>query len=369
MDVAAQVPHAAVRAYVMGDRAHEDATADEVAAMAVPSVTALPPERSASRPPEPSCTAPCTASSLGRPRPADELLAIGEALGETGHGVFEVVTDQPELEAERSWMIELSRRTGARVTYGLAQTPFNPLGYRGRPRRRRDPRRRRGPDHAASRLPPDRHALRVPVLATPVHHPPRLPGRGRSAPRRSGGCDVVAGVAAPACLPRAQRPPTSSPAPSCPAGSRCSRSVTRLTTSRHAVVERRRRSRAGGPITRGRRARLDARFDGGTALLFAPLASYVDRDHEAIREMITHPSTILGLSDGGAHCGLICDASMPTYLLTHWVRDRSRGERLSLEARRRPPDRSHGGGVRPQRPGHRRRRQACRSQHRSTSTA
>ena len=69
----------------------------------------------------------------------------------------------------------------------------------------------------------------------------------------------------------------------------------------------------------------------GTALVFAPLASYVDRDHEAIREMITHPSTILGLSDGGAHCGLICDASMPTYLLTHWVRDRSRGERLPLE--------------------------------------
>jgi N-acyl-D-aspartate/D-glutamate deacylase len=69
----------------------------------------------------------------------------------------------------------------------------------------------------------------------------------------------------------------------------------------------------------------------GTALLFAPLASYVDFDHEAIREMMTHPRTVLGLSDGGAHCGLICDASMPTTLLTHWVRDRSRGERLSIE--------------------------------------
>jgi len=62
-----------------------------------------------------------------------------------------------------------------------------------------------------------------------------------------------------------------------------------------------------------------------------PLASYVDFDHEAIREMMTHPRTVLGLSDGGAHCGLICDASMPTTLLTHWVRDRSRGERLSIE--------------------------------------
>src|SRR5690606_364857 len=57
----------------------------------------------------------------------------------------------------------------------------------------------------------------------------------------------------------------------------------------------------------------------GKALLFAPLASYVQHDHEAIRSMMTHPGTVLGLSDGGAHCGLICDASFPTYLLTHWV--------------------------------------------------
>jgi len=47
--------------------------------------------------------------------------------------------------------------------------------------------------------------------------------------------------------------------------------------------------------------------------------------------MMEHPRTVVGLSDGGAHCGLICDVSFPTYLLTHWVRDRSRGPRLSLE--------------------------------------
>ena len=46
---------------------------------------------------------------------------------------------------------------------------------------------------------------------------------------------------------------------------------------------------------------------------------------------MTHPRTVLGLSDGGAHCGLICDASMTTFLLTHWVRGRTRGERLPLE--------------------------------------
>ena len=47
--------------------------------------------------------------------------------------------------------------------------------------------------------------------------------------------------------------------------------------------------------------------------------------------MITHPDTVIGLSDGGAHVKMICDASAPTYLLTHWVRDRQRGERLPLE--------------------------------------
>ena len=47
--------------------------------------------------------------------------------------------------------------------------------------------------------------------------------------------------------------------------------------------------------------------------------------------MIEHPASAVGLSDGGAHCGLICDASFPTYLLTHWARDRTRGEKLPLE--------------------------------------
>ena len=48
--------------------------------------------------------------------------------------------------------------------------------------------------------------------------------------------------------------------------------------------------------------------------------------------MLTNPATVVGLSDAGAHCGLLCDASMPTTLLAHWVRDRTRGPRLTLEA-------------------------------------
>ena len=90
--------------------------------------------------------------------------------------------------------------------------------------------------------------------------------------------------------------------------------------------------------------------------MFSPLGNYHEHNHDVIREMLDHDITIPGASDGGAHCGLICDASFPTYLLTHWARDRTRGPKLSLERvrsgdlrrrrahrrtpRRRPPFRS-----------------------------
>jgi N-acyl-D-aspartate/D-glutamate deacylase len=76
----------------------------------------------------------------------------------------------------------------------------------------------------------------------------------------------------------------------------------------------------------------DAMLDrDGTAFLLMPFFNYAKGDHDAIREMMQHPAGVSGLSDGGAHCRMICDASYPTYLLTHWARDRSRGPGLPLE--------------------------------------
>ncbi len=71
--------------------------------------------------------------------------------------------------------------------------------------------------------------------------------------------------------------------------------------------------------------------ENGDRMLFYPVTNYVFGDHNVVREMITDPATLLGLGDGGAHCGLICDSSLPSYMLTHWVRDRHRGERVGLE--------------------------------------
>jgi N-acyl-D-amino-acid deacylase len=69
----------------------------------------------------------------------------------------------------------------------------------------------------------------------------------------------------------------------------------------------------------------------GHELIYLPFTNYTDRNHEVILEMLRDEQSLFGLGDGGAHCGLICDATIPTYLLTHWVRDRKRGDRLPLE--------------------------------------
>lgn len=71
--------------------------------------------------------------------------------------------------------------------------------------------------------------------------------------------------------------------------------------------------------------------DEGKALILFPFLNYADGSLEPSRQMMSHPLTILGLGDGGAHVGMICDGSFPTSMLTHWTRDRTRGPRLSLE--------------------------------------
>jgi N-acyl-D-amino-acid deacylase len=69
----------------------------------------------------------------------------------------------------------------------------------------------------------------------------------------------------------------------------------------------------------------------GTNMLMMPIFNYVAGNHDVIREQLMHPFCVSGLSDGGAHCGMICDASIPTFMLTHWARDRSRGDKLDIE--------------------------------------
>ncbi|HEX2849123.1 MAG TPA: amidohydrolase family protein [Acidimicrobiales bacterium] len=329
MDVAAQVPHAALRAYVMGERAHDDATADEVAEMARLAEEAI----------RAGAVGFTTSRTMlhrskhglvpGTTAPADELLAIGESLGRAGHGVFQLISDHLSGEAERAWIVEIARRTGRTVTYSMAQTPMDPTGYR---RLLDDAERLAAEGLTIVPQVPTRPTGMLFGLESSLHpfltHPtyraiatlplaervarlrrPDVRARLLSEQAETGSAVARILMSRWADIFPLGDPPDYEPAPS---------------TSVAAVAER-----------EGRRPEevvLDWLLaDDGHALLFAPLASYVDRDHDAIREMMVHPRSVLGLGDGGAHCGLICDASMPTTLLTHWVRDRSRGERIPLE--------------------------------------
>lgn len=98
---------------------------------------------------------------------------------------------------------------------------------------------------------------------------------------------------------------------------------------------RREDSLFGEAMRRGVRP-LEAVYDalleqGGHALLYFPIYNYAAGCLDEVAEMLHHPHTMMGLSDGGAHVGTICDASFPTFLLSHWARDRERG-RFSVEA-------------------------------------
>jgi N-acyl-D-aspartate/D-glutamate deacylase len=259
----------------------------------------------------------------------EEVVAVGEALGRAGHGVFQLVSDQQGAEPERTWLTAIARETGRNVVYSLAQAPYDPTAYK---RALADAEVLAGEGLTIAPMVSCRPTGMLFGLQSSLHpfitHPSYrdladLPLAERVARLRDPEVrarllaeDASTGnVIARTLMSRWDQmfplgdPPEYEPAPD---------------TSVAATAEREHR--------RPEEVVLDWLLErDGKALIFAPLASYVDRDHEALREMMTHPRTVLGLSDGGAHCGLICDASMPTYLLTHWVRDRTRGPRLGVE--------------------------------------
>lgn len=70
----------------------------------------------------------------------------------------------------------------------------------------------------------------------------------------------------------------------------------------------------------------------GKELFYQPLGGYQGYNLDGQKALIEHPNVMIGLSDGGAHCGVIADAGMPTFIMTHWGRDRTKGDKMELEA-------------------------------------
>ncbi len=342
IDVGTQVPHGAVRAYVMGERGarNEPATPEDIEAMGRIVEEAI----------EAGALGVSTSRVLGHRAmdgeqvpgtfaAEDELFGIGRALQRQGRGVFELAPagadgqDLVRARREVDWMRRLSAEVGAPVTFAMLQVDAEPNLWRE--------------IMAESLAAIDEGArLHPQVAARPfgllvgfqTHHPFGL----RPSYRELADLAIderIQFLRRPAVRSRILAEDDVEPDRQLFSGLPA---LIRMALHKlyilgdppdyEPTVEQSVAHLAQRTDTDPLEAVYDALCEqDGEALLMLPLFNYTDGDHEAIREQLLHPTSVSGLSDGGAHCGMICDASIPTYLLTHWARDRTRGARLPLE--------------------------------------
>jgi N-acyl-D-aspartate/D-glutamate deacylase len=329
IDVATQVPHAALRVFVMGERGanREPATAEDRATMA----------RLAAEGVQAGAIGFSTSRTLAH-RTSDgqpiatlnaaeaELMEIALAIGDTGRGVLQVITDHPSDEAEFAMLRRLAERSGRPLSISLAQAHRAPAKWQ------------RALD-LINRAAADGLAIKAQVCGRAVgllygFELSQNPFCTHPSWAEVAHLPLPALVAALRDLDMRQRllweepsdplqrdrlfdfsrlfplddPPDYEPSPD---------------ASVAAMAARMGRDPA------------DLAYDlllerEGRAILYRPILNYATGTLDVCRDMLQHRHTVIGLGDGGAHCGIICDASLPTFMLTHWTRDRRRGERLSV---------------------------------------
>jgi N-acyl-D-amino-acid deacylase len=332
LDVGALVPHAAVRAYVLGDRAHADAVGDdelrEIGAVVAGAVEVGALGFSTSR------------TSLHRSRHGlvpgtyagdAELVAIASSLAAVGGAVVQFVSDG-EGGDDRDWVRAVARLPNVTVTYSLAP-PLGGGAAASLVDRALEAAHRA--QRAGRRVIPQVPARPVGMLfglQTSLH-----PFSGTAAFDEVARLNVAEQVSGLRDGDRRRRilAEVASRSGASGAGSLRRNWAQIFPLGDPPEYEPRPGDSAAAVAAAQRRSPAEVVLDwmleeDGRALLFAPLGAY-GGDLDLVRAMLGHPASISGLSDGGAHCGLICDASFPTYLLTHWTRDRSRGDHLPIE--------------------------------------
>lgn len=329
LDVATQLPHGALRVYVMGERGAqlEPATADDIAQMRTLAAEAM----------RAGALGFSTSRTLnhrtvkGDPTPSlraneAELTGIALGLADADSGVIELISDfdTPDLETEFAMIRRLVERSGRPLSLSLAQAGRAPDGWR----------------QILSRI---EDAARD-----------GLPIKAQVAPRPIGVLLGLQGTLNPfsahetfaeikdkplAAKVRAMRNPEFR-------ARMLEETATQIRNNRLArgianfasifplgnppdYEPPKERAIANIAASQGRSAAEVAYDllleDEGRAFLFMPFANYADYNLDCCGEMIAHGDCIMGLGDGGAHVGLISDGSYPTYLLAHWGRDRAKG--------------------------------------------
>ncbi|MDX2238697.1 MAG: amidohydrolase family protein [Hyphomonadaceae bacterium] len=340
IDCAAHVPHAPLRAYVMGERGAdhtERPTADEIAAMRravcegvqagavgfATSRTVIHRTRSG------DFVGTMTAS-------AEELTGIGQGLNDAGAGVFQLVsdlyltTDEAQARREIALLGTIARTLRRPLSFTVEQVDQAPDRWRemldaiaGWNAEGLDVKAQVAPRpigltlglmcsrnsfsacpsyHEIAKLP---LAGRLTALRDPARRARILAEHGPSLP------DGLAGFTLSAfhrLFPFGARPDYEP-------------------TPEHSLAAE--AARLGKPVLEHAYDRLIE--NDGAVMFYLPLNNYAHGDLEDVRAMMTSPHALFGLSDGGAHCNFICDGTFPTTALAHWTKDRTRGPRLPLE--------------------------------------
>jgi len=334
LDIATQAPHGAIRAYVMGERGarNEPATPADIAEMARITREAVQAGAlgfSTSR-------TQLHRAKDGEAMPgtfagADEMIGIGEALGEAGHGVFEMASDMTMPEDEFIWMKAFAAKTGLPVTFGLLQSPGAPDKWRDMLKLTEQARAEGANVTAQIACRPTGMVL---GWQSTVH--PFVRKSAYRAIAQLPFAERLVHLKDPAV--RAAILEEDAPPPPGIGAILTHGFKTMFRLERDGVLdyEPRAEDSIAAEAERAGCKPDEIVYDmlmenDGRGYIYLPLLNYAAFNFDHIAEMMHHPATILSLSDGGAHCGVICDASFPTYMLTYWVRDRARGERLPLE--------------------------------------
>jgi N-acyl-D-aspartate/D-glutamate deacylase len=331
-DVAAQVPHGALRLHVMGERGarREAATADDIdqmAELAAEGVAAGALGFTTSRTIN-------HRTSRGEPTPtltaaADELVGIARGLGRVGAGVLQVVSDRMNTDEEFAMFRRMVAESGRPLSFSVVQSPFDPDGYAQVLERIASARADGLPitGQVATRAVGLLLGLQCtlhPFMLNPVYAEiARLPV-----------AEQVRVMADPGFKQRVLEAATGEKARGKLGGTLIGRYDHMFELGDPPDYEpdpadsvKARAERQGRPVE-------DLVYDllvsdQGRTLLYLPALNYAHGNLDAVGQMLAHPATVPGLGDGGAHVGTICDGSFPTTLLTLWGRDRGRG-RLGL---------------------------------------
>ena len=331
IDVATQVPHGAIRAYVMGERCNTDyaptqAEVEEMAMLVREGVEAGALGFSSSK-------TLLHKDIHGEYMPGtfsgnDEMLALGLGMKGLKNSVFELVSDHLGDDKEWAWVTDFQKQTGLTVTLIATTAPAYENGkmYKLAEQARAEGREIR--PQAAGRPTGVLHGLQSSFNAF-VGHPTWR--------------NELANLDHDTLLARLAEPATKAQILS-------EQSIIKgglmqdlpgLMGQVFPLGENpnyeplSEESIAGIAKARGLDV-MDVMYDmlvanGGKELFYQPLGGYQGFSLDYQKKLLEHPNVLFGLSDGGAHCGVIADAGMPTFILTHWGRDRTRGDKMSLE--------------------------------------